>query len=121
MRFAPAALAFALALGLAFGSAFAQGAGILGDAEMPSEWIVFAPAGRMAPPPPAEALRTIPESVSVGDQTLHAQRVSPTAHQFDFAPLPAPPLRPDEHTLALWPANADGGAWVLGEAVVPRE
>ena len=63
---------------------------VVGDVEWPSEWVIFGPAGISAPPLPDELLRTVPDSITVGDRALQAQRVVPTGHQYDFRPMFGP-------------------------------
>ena len=76
--------------GLTAGSSGADemtGKEIVGNLTMPAKWTVFVPGDRKMPALTPEKLLTIPKELTVGDETMKAQAVTPINNQADFAPL----------------------------------
>ena len=109
---------------------------VRGDVVMPTQWTVFAPLERDDPRLSAELLADVPETITVGGQTLPGQCVSPRRYWYDFqewfGPSPGCFYKTAYVFLELDAPRADvvtlgiGGdhwlqAWLNGEQVLGSE
>lgn len=60
---------------------------ILGELKLPKQWTVFAPCDPRAPQLDTESLIRIPDELLISGSKLNAEKVIPTACQFDFKPF----------------------------------
>lgn len=60
---------------------------ITGEVMFPEQWTVFGPFDGTEVSIPPESLRTIPGTLSIGDQRSEGQPVTPTRNQYQFTPF----------------------------------
>ena len=59
---------------------------IKGNVDFPDQWTVFAPLDRRDGVLPVEVLKTIPETIALGERRLKAQTVNAAGGKYDFTP-----------------------------------
>ena len=60
---------------------------IVGDLSLPAEWTVFAPLENSTPVPAKDILRSVPESLTIGENTYTAQVMTAENHRLDLTPV----------------------------------